>query len=287
MSFYESYSTDWSEDSVRIINTPGMTARQSFFYIQEAGFFRTKPGYFTERMHLPSYLILYTQSGNGVLEIGGEAYPVPPGSILYIDCMERHRYAPADGKPWEFFWVHFNGATSEGYHQCFRSCSAPVVSDMEAHGVKEIMEQIVSVNRVKQQQNELINSGLLVELMTRIILRSAPKYTQAEIPAQMREVIRFLERHFDQPLTLDALSDRFSISKYHLSREFKKYTGYSPLEYLIQYRVSRAKELLKGHDLSIAQISESVGIPAENHFCALYKSREGCTPRAYRKLWQG
>lgn len=286
VSFYESYSTNWTEDSVRIINTPGITARQSFFYVQEAGFFRTQPGYFTERMHLPSYLILYTLSGQGRLELGGRDYSIPPGSVAYIDCMERHRYHPEGGKPWAFLWVHFYGATSAGYHRLYQSCAAPVAQDMAAHGIQELLERIVSVNRVKQQQNELLNSQLLVELMTRIILHSAPRYLKAEIPPQIQEVMGYLERHFDQPVTLDGLSGRFAVSKYHLSREFKKYTGDSPMEYLIQYRVNRAKELLKGRDLSIAQIAERVGVPSENHFCALFKSREGCTPRSYRKMWQ-
>ena len=47
----------WSEDSIRFINTPAPAARQTFFYVQEAGYFRTSPPYFTERANLSLSLI--------------------------------------------------------------------------------------------------------------------------------------------------------------------------------------------------------------------------------------
>ena len=48
----ERYSSSWSEDSIRFINTPGKTAKSIYFYVQEVGYFKTQPPYFTEREHL-------------------------------------------------------------------------------------------------------------------------------------------------------------------------------------------------------------------------------------------
>ena len=68
-----------------------------------------------------------------------------------------------------------------------------------------------------------------------------------------------------------------------MSREFKRYVGKSPNDYLIGIRLDKAKVLLVDSRRSIAEIGQLVGIPNTNHFLYLFKSREGITPSAFRK----
>ena len=113
--YLERASYTWSEDSIRFINTPTQKARSKFFYVQEVGYFKTKPPYFTERQNLNSYLIVYTISGRGILQYGGRKYPVYPGQAFYIHCIPWHYYACMEGEEWEILWLHFNGNTARGY----------------------------------------------------------------------------------------------------------------------------------------------------------------------------
>ena len=69
-----------------------------------------------------------------------------------------------------------------------------------------------------------------------------------------------------------------------MSREFKKNIGKSPIDYLIDVRMSRAKSLLYDSNRSISSICQLVGIPNPNHFLYLFKEREGITPSAFRKF---
>lgn len=286
MGFYENYTTDWSKDSLRIINTPSMTAKSSFFYIQEAGRFQTMPGYYTERCQLPSYLMLYTLSGEGSLRYGGEEHRLSPGSLMYIDCMEAHSYRPAGPAPWSFYWAHFYGATSDGYYKLFHTAAPPVVENLSDSRIPALMEQIVELNRSAQPSTEILNSRLLIELITEAILAAAPDYASGEIPESIRKVVRYMERHFSEPITLDRLADRFAVSKYHLARAFKRATGVSPGEYLIRLRVSRAQDLLKNSELPLSEIAAAVGVSSQNHFYALFKSRTDHSPREYRNMWR-
>uniref|UniRef100_UPI003568068E helix-turn-helix transcriptional regulator n=1 Tax=Cohnella sp. TaxID=1883426 RepID=UPI003568068E len=73
---------------------------------------------------------------------------------------------------------------------------------------------------------------------------------------------------------------------YHLSKEFKCYTGFSPNEYLIHTRITRAKELLRFTDMPVAEIALSVGVDNVSHFINLFRDRETMTPLAYRKTWR-
>ncbi|MCI8360228.1 MAG: AraC family transcriptional regulator [Clostridiales bacterium] len=286
MGFYESYTTDWSEDSLRIIHTPSMTAKSSFFYIQEAGRFQTRPGYYTERCRLPSYLLLYTLSGRGSLRYGEKDYALAPESLMYIDCMEAHSYRPAGPAPWSFYWVHFYGATSDGYYKLFHNAAPPVVENLAESRIPALMEGLVESNRTTGPSAELENARKLLELITEIILAAAPDYAGGEMPAGMREVAAYMERHYGEPLTLDRLAQRFSLSKYHLARAFKQAAGVAPGEYLIRLRMNRAQDLLKNSDLPLSEVAAAVGVSSQNHFYTLFKSRTGHSPSEYRKLWR-
>lgn len=92
-----------------------------------------------------------------------------------------------------------------------------------------------------------------------------------------------MEHHYEQKITLDDMAQFCGLSKYHLCREFKRYTSFSPKEYLLQLRIARAKMLLLGSELPACRIGALVGIPDETNFTRLFRHRVGMTPGEYRK----
>ena len=68
----------------------------------------------------------------------------------------------------------------------------------------------------------------------------------------------------------------------HFSSEFKKYTGFSPNDYLITLRINRAKSMLKNTTLPAAKIAHEVGIHDLNNFTNLFKKKTGMTPILFR-----
>lgn len=119
--YYENASYTWSEDSIRYMNTVSPHARKNYLYMQECGYFQTAAPYYTERSDLPSYLILYTLSGQGQLLYEHTSHMLEAGSCFYIDCKNPHRYEPQKGQNWEFLWLHFQGICAEGYYTEFHS----------------------------------------------------------------------------------------------------------------------------------------------------------------------
>ena len=92
-----------------------------------------------------------------------------------------------------------------------------------------------------------------------------------------------MESNYSSPLTLDELAHFSCMSKYHLSREFKKYIGFSPNQYLIELRLSEAKLMLETTSIPAYKIGAAVGIADENNFISLFRKKTGMTPSAYRK----
>lgn len=163
---------DWSEDSIRLIVTPSITAKSTFFYVQEVGYFKTHSNYLTERQHLNSYLIVFTLSGKGYLKYKNKSYTLLPNQVFFIDCMEYQYYETDKHEPWEFLWVHFNGSTTHGYYEQFAKNNSPVLTLEETSPVSSIIRQLINVHLQKDIRTEPISSKLLVDLLTELLLAS-------------------------------------------------------------------------------------------------------------------
>lgn len=287
MNFLERASYDWTEDSVRLINSPSMTAKSSYFYVQETGYFQTKPQYFTERERLNSYLIVYTLSGKGSLRYRDKSYLLQSGQVFFIDCMEYQHYETDRTEPWEMLWVHFNGATSRGYYEEFIKHGSPVILMDQKTLVPSIMRQILDNQRNKHIRTELVTSQLLVQLLTELLLSTNDPFpTDDYMPNYLVGVVSEVEKYFNEKITLERLANKQAINKFYLAKEFKKYIGVTPNEFLIQTRINYAKELLQYSNLSVADISFRAGIDNVSHFINLFKKRAEMTPLTYRKMWQ-
>lgn len=277
---------DWTEDSVRLITMPSVTAKSTFFYVQEVGYFRTKPQYFTEREHLNSYLIVFTHSGKGYLRYKEKSYTLLPNQVFFIDCMEYQFYETDKDNLWEIAWVHFYGGTSCGYYDQFIKHGTPVMT-LEQHSlVPSIISQLIDVHRHKDIRTETISSKLLVDLLTELLLATNEQDACSFLPDYIKTIMKDLDKRFNEKITLDQLANQYAISKFHLVKEFKKYTGFTPNEYLINCRITYAKELLKYSNLPVSDIAFKVGIENVSHFINLFKHREEMTPLAFRKKWQ-
>ena len=286
-SVFERLSYSWSVDSIRLILTPGLEARSIYFYPQEIGHFRTNADYFTERENLYSFLIIYTLSGSGKLSYQNREFRLTPRSCCYINCMEHHEYRTASKEPWEFLWVHFNGVTALGYYKEFErnGFSVPVQAP-DSHFFETTIQQLLSVNQDRNYASDPLSSALIHNLLTELLIQNgADSSGTLSVPEPIRNAARYIDKNFGENVSLDDLSRACGISKYHLSREFKKWHGKTIIEYLTETRLSYAKELLRYSDLSVESIAEACGIPNTSHFIRLFKTRECCTPLSYKKLW--
>ncbi|THF74310.1 AraC family transcriptional regulator [Cohnella fermenti] len=285
--YQEKAAHAWTNDSVRIIATPSTFAKQHLYYVQEAGIFQTEPGYFTERENLDSYLIVYTAAGRGKLKYGGKAYDAAPGQLFFIDCRRHQYYAPDSNDSWHLVWIHFHGSSSPAYYERYAAAGTPLATLPEDSRIPALLLDIVELHQQKTVQTELSVSRAIVDVLTELLqLASDRESTEIGLPSTVAAVMNYYDRHYAERLTLDGVAARFAIDKYHLAKSFKRHTGFSPNDYLINIRITRAKELLRFTDRTVAEIAVSVGIDNVSHFINLFRQRQTSTPLAYRKLWR-
>ncbi|MBC6972109.1 methylphosphotriester-DNA--protein-cysteine methyltransferase family protein [Bacillus sp. Xin] len=98
------------------------------------------------------------------------------------------------------------------------------------------------------------------------------------------QIIKYINKNYHEPLTLEILADMCHGSPYHLQRTFKRMKGITPLEYIQQLRVSKAMQYLTNTNQTIIEIGFAVGIANTAHFATLFKKKTGYTPTEYRKI---
>jgi AraC family transcriptional regulator len=103
---------------------------------------------------------------------------------------------------------------------------------------------------------------------------------------KLQLVLRFIEANYDRDLSLAELSSAAGMSTFHFSREFKKTTGKTPHQYLIKFRIDRAKTLLSQSDMPLIEVGLRSGFSHQSHFTRLFHRLTGTTPQAFRVLYQ-
>jgi AraC-like DNA-binding protein len=112
---------------------------------------------------------------------------------------------------------------------------------------------------------------------------SFPENSVSGIAGIVFHIQKEIAENFNKELSLEGFAEQNFVSKYHLSREFKRITGYNFREYLILYRISAAKDLLSHTDMAVADVCLRCGYPNVNHFIRIFKNTVGKTPYRYKK----
>lgn len=99
-----------------------------------------------------------------------------------------------------------------------------------------------------------------------------------------KELCRYLEEHYREEIRLEQLCRWFGYSKTRLNQLFREYTGTSIYHYVMQFRIDKACESLRGSEESIYAIAMKHGFSDQNYFSRLFKKYKGCSPGEYRSM---
>lgn len=112
----------------------------------------------------------------------------------------------------------------------------------------------------------------------------APRFTGGLSGRRLRRVLSFVADNHGRDLSLDDLAREAAMSTFHFAREFKRATGTTPHQHLMRLRVERAKALLAGSEIPLAEVGLRTGFSHQSHFTRLFRRLTGTTPHSYRLM---
>ena len=131
---------------------------------------------------------------------------------------------------------------------------------------------------------ESLGNVLAVHLLRHYTISTSRSmtFTGGLSPSKLRQVTEFMADNYGRDLRLAELAQVAGMSSFHFAREFKRTTGTTPHQYLINFRIERAKALLAKNDLPLTEVGLRAGFSHQSHFTRLFRRVTGTTPNSYR-----
>lgn len=216
------------------------------------------------------WLIHFVVSGCGIYKIGDRNYRVKAGEMFVIPPYEETYYEADAVTPWSYIWIGFtaNGALPKEL--------SDVISCPEAEHI------FLSVKRCRER-----NGGRNAYLTARIWDLFSLLQEENVGYDYVTKAVEYIHSEYMYDLTVEKIARRLSVDRTCLSAAFKKKTGVSPKQYLIQYRMNVAASLLEKGNISVSVAAYSVGYADIFNFSKMFKKHFGISPKQYALRAQG
>lgn len=142
-----------------------------------------------------------------------------------------------------------------------------------------VLNQLSELNMLADLKSKYRQNTLVHFLMEQLFLEH-PKEDKNK--ALIEDAILYIQQNYASPLTLSMLADEFHMTGEQFSYLFHKYIGIRPIDYVIQYRLERAANMLE-HDCSVKDTATAVGYPDSFYFSRLFKKHFGISPSEFKK----
>ncbi len=261
---------------------------------REPGFYMRPEQQATHPYFHYQYELLLCTGGTAEFVVADQNYKLTTGSILFISNLETH-YIYSHDDTFERYGIQFSSAAAElmrnpvllslfrqrpeGFRHLYL-CGEKDLLCFER--LFRTMEREYKLQKPCWSQIVISNFLILLSILYRRSPEVFPASRHPEGQMLIFRVQSYLENHLAEDLSLDAVSSRFYVDKYHLSHQFTRFTGYTFKQFITSARLSKAKDLLLHSESEIQKIAEQVGYNSATHFIRVFKEAEGVSPLQYR-----
>ena len=224
------------------------------------------------------YLLHFVTDGKGKFTAGGRTYDLTAGQCFAIFPGEHTSYRADSEQPWSYFWLAISGSQAKG-----------ILKDCNIDGKNRIIDFDIALKdffggiypAIKQSNfNKYTMTGLIYMFFSHLS-KDARKKSSADI--LFDDALLYIHENYMQNISISLLAKRLFIDRTYLHKLFVSRCGAAPYEYVKNYRLERAKYLLKSSNLSVTEIAGYTGFLSISSFNKAFKKSFGLSPSAYRK----
>ncbi|MGM0295829.1 AraC family transcriptional regulator [Enterococcus sp. AZ034] len=216
------------------------------------------------------------------------ATKIKAGSIMLFNPGVNHCEFQESGTCSHQLHIGLKNISLEGFKRNFFPNKQPLLDlGKYHHQVLDKAWQLVRESNEEQDEFQLMQKALIIEMLVYILrglndkrLNVVPYLTESQRRHQqiVNYTIYFLENHYKEEITLEKLAQDQFLSPTYLSKVFKEATGVSPINYLIEIRLKRARDMLTNEKLTIKEVASAVGYQDAYHFSKSFKKLFGVSP---------
>lgn len=247
--------------------------------------------------HMEFQLCL-TVCGTVVWGSESQQSPISAGEGIFINSQRVHMARPQDNHETAFFCVDIPPAflCSDRGSSLYNHSVQPVLNDVglqtkvidnRTRAGTEILRILSDMsNTFDKKENgyefELVSGVFALWKKLREFLENEIGQDTKKSDDRFREMLMFLQKHYHERVGLDEVVAQIGLSRSECCRYFKKHSGQTIFDYLMQYRIHKSMDMLTGTDHDIAQIAQDCGFSNQSYYTKRFKDLAGITPRQYR-----
>lgn len=236
------------------------------------------------------FLFHYVISGTGTLYADNskgvtKTYSVKSGEGFMIFPHQITTYLADHNLPWEYVWLEFDGLKAkEAVEIAGLSMDAPIFHPKAKDLALDMMQEMIYIARnAKESPFHLIGHlYLFLDYLARSSASMRLKQGGKMRDFYIKEALSYIEQNFQNDISIEDISSFCGLNRSYFGKIFHETVGKSPQEFLLNYRMTKAAELLKLTKLSISDIGNAVGYPNQLHFSRAFKNVYGVSPRNWR-----
>lgn len=282
-------------------------SRQEYFAKLNEDFcltLKTSRGQANPTFHIhDEYELLLCLSDNMICRVNGRQYEVGRDTLLLFNSMDLHQFGPqqSDAENRRYVLYYKPGYLESMFtsrvdlYACFLfrpfpDCCVLPLSAEQSREMQEQFEKILALEKAPEEECygkdfhiHLLLSELL--LIVNRIYRSYHNIPGNSFPGnyqQIYKIIRYIHDNYSEGISLDGLAKDFYINKYSLCKVFREVTGYTPSQYLINWRIAKAKQFLL-NGCSVDQACAESGFNNLSHFSRTFKRVVGLSPKQFQQ----
>ena len=252
--------------------------------VTDCGYYPRADGHLVERhVGLHSHILIFCVSGRGWFKIRDKKRDVKESEAFWIPAEEAHSYGAATTSPWEIYWVHAYGHTVDQLIQWTPfSADRKLIHFSNSLGLKRQFNTVLERLESGYSDHTLLEMARFMVTLASLLHVDAGSSHQLAQKEKIERAMDKMRETLTQSYDLEyyARDAGFSVSQF--SFLFKRHYGTSPMAYLTELKMQRAREILDTTEMSVKEVAVSLGYEDPLYFSRLFKKISGLAPTTYR-----
>lgn len=226
------------------------------------------------------YQLIYISQGSGFFLLNGESKKLSEGELILFRPHEQQVYSYYYEDNPIVYWIHFTGNNVDSLLETFQIRSGYIGNHAS---IIKLLSKIITELQLKKSGYKMVIDSYFQILLATIYRCKNDILSNDRNSKLMDSLIIQLNERYQQNWTVKEMAQFCNLSEGYFAHYFKESTGYAPMQYLTNLRISRAKYYLVETDMSLSSIAPLVGYKDPLYFSRVFKKTTGLAPRDYQK----
>ena len=232
------------------------------------------------------FQLLYVASGKAHFHIDGEEKIVTAGHMVLYRPKEPQKYEYYGEDQTEVYWVHFTGSNVTNILRNYGLTKDKKVfycgSDLEyKNHFRAMIQELQTCKSDYPEMLEMYLRQIFIKLHR--YFNTVSKVNNSQIAEDIDNATLYFAEHYNEEICIEEYAKRHNMSTSWFIRNFKQYTGSTPMQYILSMRIYNAEALLQNDQYNITEIANIIGYDNPLYFSRIFKKMKGISPSEYRK----